>query len=110
MIAILLLPKWLLRRSPWNIAARSHDEFEMYVRELIEAEKERVFENKTVEYSTRGNLLTAILQASVDEAAADSGPMVKTANKTYFSDDEVLGNAFMYLLAGKTPRISFAAI
>ena len=102
MIAILLLPKWLLRRSPWSIAARSHHEFELYVRELIGAEKERILENRTVEYSTRGNLLTAIIQSSADEAAATSARTIKTGEKSYFSDDEVLGNAFIYLLAGKT--------
>lgn len=100
MIAILLLPKWLLRRSPWSIAAQSHYEFELYVRELIGAEKARILENRTVEYSTRGNLLTAIIQSSADEAAATLARTIKTGEKSYFSDDEVLGNAFIYLLAG----------
>lgn len=61
MVPILLLPKWLLRRSLWCIAACLKDEFEFYVWELIGAEKKRIFENRTVKYSIRGNLLTAII-------------------------------------------------
>ena len=100
MVHILLLPKWLLQRSPWNMAARSHTEFERYVRKLIAAEKERIWDQENLEGRSKGNLLTAVLQASNDEAMADGHPN-RGEKKTYFSDDEVLGNAFIYLLAGE---------
>ena len=100
MVHILLLPKWLLRISPWKVAARAHTEFEWYVRELIAAEKERIWHKGSSEGRSKGNLLTALLQASNDEIKTDTH-VARGEKKTYFSDDEVLGNAFIYLLAGK---------
>ena len=100
MVHILLLPKWLLRISPWRIAASAHMEFERYVRNLITVEKERIRDYGSFQGRSKGNLLTAILQASDDEAKSE-GHLARGEKKTYFSDDEVLGNAFIFLLAGK---------
>lgn len=95
---ILLLPKWFLRCSPWKKAAYAFTEFENYMRELITAEKENLFHDAGYDSKTKGNLLTAVLKASAIEGAGAVSE--KGTKKTYFSDDEVLGNAFMFILAG----------
>jgi cytochrome P450 len=100
LVHILLLPKWLLRNSPWNAAARAHTEFEHYVRDLIAAEKEGIWKDANYNGRAKGNLLTSVLRASAEEAAS-SRLLEKSSKKTYFTDDEVLGNAFIFLLAGK---------
>lgn len=97
-VLILLFPKWFLRFSPWTKVAFAYAEFENYMRELITEEKANLFHDAGSDNKTRGNLLTAVLKASALEGA---GPVSeKGLKKTYFSDDEVLGNAFMFILAG----------
>ena len=101
-VHILLMPKWLLRRSPWKKGYESHAEFEKYMRELITADKEKVSRDVEYEGGQKGNLLTAVLKASAEEAKKNGQAK---SRKTSFDDDEVLGNAFMFLLAGRSPSI-----
>lgn len=92
---ILLLPKWVIRRSPWKKAAHAFAEFENYMRELIAAEKENISHGFDEDIQMRGNLLTAMLKASAIEG---KGPVSeKGTKKSYFSDNEVLGKLSYYL-------------
>jgi cytochrome P450 len=99
MITVLLLPRWLMYITPFRNAAIAHSEFERYVREMIRAEKRNIRQSKGYESaSARGNLLTSVLRASESEATATPKP--GDAKKQAFSEDEVMGNLFLYLLAG----------
>ena len=71
-------------------------EFEQYMRAAINEEKAKIEADATYEnQEARGNLLTAMLKVSASAAKHDGG-----GKKTTFTDDEVLGNAFMFFLAG----------
>jgi cytochrome P450 len=94
---ILLLPQWLLKRSPWKHVYTAYNEFERYLHELLDAEKARIAMDDTYNSKVKGNLLTAILKsnkASKDESVDSKG------QRTTLTDKEILGNAFMFLLAG----------
>ncbi|KAI9739476.1 MAG: Cytochrome P450 monooxygenase prx9 [Claussenomyces sp. TS43310] len=96
--AILLFPRWFLSLTPWREAAVAHQQLEKYMRELIRSEKAQISQNKDHQSSTaHGNLLKSLLKASAAEGAANSNPNTK---KQGFTEDEVLGNLFLYLLAG----------
>ena len=101
---IALLPRWLLRNSPWKRIAHAVTEFDDYMRELIMTEKEKLSRSVGDDGRTKGNLLTAMLKASAGETV-ELDSKNKWEKKTHFSDDEVLGNAFMFLFAGmSTPH------
>lgn len=93
---ILLLPQWLLKRSPWKAGYTAYKEFEQYMREFIAVEKARIASGTGGESKTKGNLLTAMLATSADEEKN----MKQGAQRTSFTDDEVLGNIFMFFMAG----------
>ncbi|KAJ4349462.1 uncharacterized protein N0V89_008077 [Didymosphaeria variabile] len=100
MTAILLLPKWLLRLTPLKCAAVAHENLDRYMRAMIRAERERILSDNAYEsVSARGNLLTSILKASALEAA-ENARKDSSARKEAFTEDEVMGNLFIYLLAG----------
>lgn len=97
MIAILLLPGWLMTMTPLAKAALAHSQLDKYMREMIRNEKKNISENKDHESSTaRGNLLTSLMRASANEATSSKG----NGKKVAFTEDEVMGNLFIYLLAG----------
>lgn len=97
-IVILLFPRWFLNLTPWREAAVAHQQLDKYMREIIRSEKAQINENKDHQSSTaRGNLLTSLLKASAEEGVANSNPNTK---KQGFTEDEVMGNLFLYLLAG----------
>lgn len=103
---IALLPKWLLRNSPWKRTALAFTEFENYMRELIMTEKENFSRVVSDDGRTKGNLLTAMLKASSEMADSDSKN--KEEKQRHFLDSEVLGNAFMFLFAGAfVPMLSY---
>ncbi|KAL1607608.1 hypothetical protein SLS60_002542 [Paraconiothyrium brasiliense] len=100
MTAILLLPKWLLRLTPLKCAALAHDNLDRYMREMIRAERNHIQSDSAYESaSARGNLLTSILKASAVEGT-ESGRTGALARKEAFTENEVMGNLFIYLLAG----------
>lgn len=100
MTAILLLPKWLLRLTPFRCAAVAHENLDRYMREMIRAEGKQIHSDSAYESaSARGNLLTSILKASALEGAGIS-KTGSVARKEAFTEDEVMGNLFIYLLAG----------
>lgn len=100
MIPLLLLPRWLLSLTPLRGAALAHSQLDKYMRSMIRTEKDNIRSNTDHQStSARGNLLTSVMKASASEAAAT----VKAGGsqrKEAFTEDEVMGNLFIYLLAG----------
>jgi cytochrome P450 len=96
---ILLMPKWLLRNSPWKIAHTAYVEFEQYMNELLAEAKAGLQRGvKTESGAARENLLTAVLRSSEEGAKqAVAGP----GGRTSLTDEEIKGNVFIFLLAGK---------
>ncbi|KEQ75116.1 putative TPA: cytochrome P450 oxidoreductase [Aureobasidium namibiae CBS 147.97] len=102
MVAILLFPGWLLRWSPLKKANDAHVELDKYLREMIRNERARIAVGRSADterVAARGNLLTSLLEASHSEArSSNKGP--DGVQKRAFTEDEVMGNLFIYLLAG----------
>lgn len=102
LVAILLLPKWLMRLTHLREVASAHSQFEKYLREIIRTEKQKISENKNYESkAARGNLLTSVLRASALEGV--SGGKVtddEEGKKRAFTEDEVMGNVATFLMAG----------
>jgi cytochrome P450 len=100
MVAILILPGWLLNLTPLRRGYVAHGQLDKYLREIIRNENKEIEENADYQSLTaRGNLLTAVLRASASEAKAHGKASI-TDRKQAFTEDEVLGNLFIYLLAG----------
>ena len=93
---ILLLPKWLLRWSPWKRAYQSYIEFDRYMQEFLATEKTRLAEDSKYQGNMKGNLLTAVVKSNSNHEKTMGLPGEKTA----LTDDEILGNLFIFLLAG----------
>ncbi|KAL8898399.1 MAG: hypothetical protein Q9207_006722 [Kuettlingeria erythrocarpa] len=102
MLAILVAPAWLLRLTPLAKAHFAHRELDTYLRELIREESARIEANKDHQSLTaRGNLLTSVMRASHNEAKGGTQQNAsKGERKDGFTEDEVMGNLFIYLLAG----------
>ena len=100
-VPVLLLPRWLMYMSPLRQAAIAHDEFERYVRQMIREEKRKIDESRCYESaSTRSNLLTSVLRASANEATKGTKSEDGISKKQAFTETEVMGNLFIFLLAG----------
>ena len=95
MVKILLFPKWFMKMTSMKEIALAHSQLEKYLRAMIQSETANL--NKDAEYESseaKGNLLTSVLRASAREGAALG------QGRKQFTEDEVLGNLFLYLLAG----------
>ncbi|KAK1772873.1 cytochrome P450 [Phialemonium atrogriseum] len=102
---ILLLPKWALRRSPWQAAYRAYVEFERYMDELLASERVRL--QTDARESSRENLLTAVLRANMANSSTSQEPtrekggsIYNPIGRTSLTDEEIKGNVFIFLLAG----------
>jgi cytochrome P450 len=96
LVAILLLPAWLLNMSPLHEAALAYSQLEKYMRDMIQSEKQNIAEIKDHQSEARGNLLTSLLRVS---AAGNSEGTIESRKKA-FSENEVIGNLFIFLIAG----------
>lgn len=96
---ILLMPKWLLARSPWWKAYQSYVELNTYMQEYLAREKKALLDGTESGELAKGNFLTAVLRSSM----ASSNEKSATYNgRTCLTDDEIMGNTFMFMLAGKS--------
>lgn len=108
---ILLLPKWALARSPWRAAYRAYVEFEQYMDELLASEKRRLEKGKAV--GDRENLLTAVLESNMAGSSSTApfhgegrgSSIAELVGRTSLTDEEIKGNVFIFLLAGKGPLL-----
>ena len=100
MVAILLCPGWLLNLSPLRKAHIAHAQLDKYLRQMIREEKSGLENDASYQNSNaRSNLLSAVIRASRTEARIDSQKTGST-RKDMLTEDEVMGNLFIYLLAG----------
>lgn len=101
LLAILLTPDWFLRISPFKfhkVAAESKREWGLYMREM--------YAEKRAELKTGGSregmdLMGALIKgAGITEESLREAEETKSMPKQLLTDDEILGNAFVFILAG----------
>ncbi|KAK4983975.1 hypothetical protein LTR50_006885 [Elasticomyces elasticus] len=94
---ILLLPKTALKHSPWKFAYKAYVEFKKYMHEFLAEEKAKMTSDSMYESKVKGNVLTAVLKSNASNKKEN---IVGPEGRTSLTDDEILGNVFMFLLAG----------
>lgn len=92
---IMLLPRWSLR-WPWPAAYRASNEMESYVEEMLAQERERL--KCDTKEAQRENLLTAVVRSNL---VAEKKKVVNSLGRTSLNDEEIKGNVFIFLLAGR---------
>jgi len=101
---LLLLPKWFLRTA-CKPAWVAFVEFERYMREYISEEQSIVREHTLGKKRGQlsGNLLTALLATNANEQNAQEA---KEGVRIALTDDEVLGNMFMFFMVSDIPWLA----
>ncbi|KAL4922535.1 cytochrome P450 [Aspergillus aurantiobrunneus] len=103
MVPILLFPRWLLSVI-LSKAALAHAQLDQYLRDIIRDQKAKLLADiNHQDKETRGNLLTAVVRASVvmdSEQTSAKSTGSAGERKQGFTEDETMGNLFIYLLAG----------
>ena len=106
-IVVLMTPKWLLRNSPLKLhktAQEAYIEWGKYMREMYEDKRTEVKKGETTEGMDLMGALVKGAGITADSLNADmNGDPEKGAspvNKQLLTDDEILGNAFVFILAG----------
>lgn len=99
MLQILVFPVWLLSISPYARAALAKRQLESYMQEMIRREKASIESGEDVKTGPRGNLLKSVMQASHFNSRSASTDGDDSLGRG-FSEEEVMGNLFVYLLAG----------
>lgn len=108
LIPIILTPRWMLSRSPLKVhktANLAYNEWGMYMRELYHEKRAEV---KRGEGREGMDLMGALVKGAgmtEDTLKADGSADAEKAqalhpNMQLFTDDEILGNAFVFILAG----------
>ncbi|KAF1847374.1 putative cytochrome P450 oxidoreductase [Cucurbitaria berberidis CBS 394.84] len=95
---LLLFPGWLLDLTPYAEANLAKQQLEKYLRTLIKRERAKEV-NEKAELLSRTNLLHTVVNA-VDTEGGDTETAGVVKKKTRFNEDEVMGNLFIYMLAG----------
>ena len=92
LIGIVFLPKklWKLPIKYLKDCELGYEEFGKYMMELLDREKKKLAENKSGGEDIAGNLLAALVKQSARE---DDGKVILT-------DQEIIGNTFLFLIAG----------
>lgn len=93
---ILLLPRWLLRWSPWPIAYQCANEVDSYIDELVAEAQEKLLEDSTE--AQRETLITAILRSNM--AAENDKKHIESIGRSTLTNEEIRGNAYIFLIAG----------
>ncbi|GAM85698.1 hypothetical protein ANO11243_037060 [Dothideomycetidae sp. 11243] len=91
-IQAFLLPRWLLRNSPFNftkVAYEALTEWKQYMQEMYDEKKVQVASG---ELSEGMDLMGALVRGSNAQLDKSTGQLL--------SDEEILGNAFVFILAG----------
>lgn len=106
MVAILVFPAWLLKITPLAKAQLAHAQLDKYLRAMIHEERVAIESGGNVKSKgPRGNLLQTVLKSSYEVAQEEKQQKKEDekAKKNGFTEDEVLGNLFIYVLAGELP-------
>lgn len=107
LIAVMLTPRWLLSRSPLQfhkVANESFVEWGKYMRELYEAKRKELQSGEDREgMDLMGALVKGAGITAESMNAGKPGDDEKAASasqKQLFTDEEIFGNAFVFILAG----------
>lgn len=105
-VVVMLTPKWLLRNSPFKLfkdANEAYVEWGKYMREMYDAKRTEVMKGETREGMDLMGALVKGAGITADSLNASNGDAEKATaalNKQLLTDDEILGNAFVFILAG----------
>lgn len=95
---IMLVPRKLLRWSPWPIAYTAANEVEQYIGELLSEEREKLLnESDDSSKQQRETLLTAVMRTNL---AAENSKEAQMIGRATLTDEEIKGNIFIFLVAG----------
>jgi len=103
-IPLLLFPQWALKRLPFESTRKSWEAYwnwGNYMREMIVAKKRHVGDIEPAAQSY--DLLANLVKSSADSSRLDANEKPDKAGQApadKFTDDEVLGNAFLLIVAG----------
>ncbi|CAG8952971.1 hypothetical protein HYFRA_00003161 [Hymenoscyphus fraxineus] len=102
MVAILVFPAWLLKITPLAKAHLAHAQLDKYLRAMLAEESVAIESGGNVKSKgPKGNLLQTVLKSAYDVLQEDKQQEIgEKGKKVGFTQDEVLGNLFIYLLAG----------
>ncbi|CZT14325.1 related to cytochrome P450 3A7 [Ramularia collo-cygni] len=97
-LTIILTPRWFLKRSPFNIhkvACEGLTEWGKYMQEMYDQKKSEI---KYGENGEGMDLLGALVKgAGISKLEGQDG---EKGSKQLLTDEEILGNAFIFILAG----------
>ncbi|GAB7346615.1 hypothetical protein MBLNU459_g1755t1 [Dothideomycetes sp. NU459] len=99
-LAVMLIPRWLLIRSPLKsnqIAYNSFLEWGKYMREMYQEKRSEVQAGETREGM---DLMGALISGAGITSDSISTQDPEKGSKQLLTDDEILGNAFVFILAG----------
>lgn len=99
MLQILVFPVWLLSLTPYANAALAKTQLERYMQEMIRREKDSIETGRHKQSGPRGNLLKSVMQASYYNSQSEANEKDDSLGRG-FNESEVMGNLFIYLLAG----------
>lgn len=99
MLQILVFPVWLLSLTPYADAALAKTQLERYMQEMIRREKDSIETGRHKQTGPRGNLLKSVMQASYYNSQSAANEKDDSLGRG-FNESEVMGNLFIYLLAG----------
>ncbi|KAI9702648.1 MAG: hypothetical protein M1820_006154 [Bogoriella megaspora] len=102
---VMLMPSWLLKRSPFKIhkvAWESYVEWGKYMNEMYAAKRAEVRKGETTEGMDLMGALVRGAGFTADAPAKANGDTEKGTiqESMMLSDDEIIGNAFVFILAG----------
>ena len=98
-IAVIVMPKWLLKRLPFETtktAYESYFEWNRYMWEIFDDKKAQILAGKDEKSM---DLMTALLRGAGVTADDHEAKRDKPPQQT-LTDQEIIGNAFVFILAG----------
>jgi cytochrome P450 len=98
-LPILLFPLWLLDITPYAEAGLAKRQLDKYLRTLIQRERAKEVDDEA-DLMSRANLLHTVVHAVEGDEGKDQTTEGAKGRKQGFTEDEVMGNLFIYMLAG----------
>jgi cytochrome P450 len=107
-IVVMLTPKWLLAISPLKMHKVANEAFVEWGKYMREMYQKKIAEVKAGESREGMDLMGALVKGAgitteslnTDAAATDAEKGGLRTNKQLLTDDEILGNAFVFIIAG----------
>ncbi|CAG8983176.1 hypothetical protein HYALB_00004002 [Hymenoscyphus albidus] len=99
MLMVLLMPKWILKRLPFHAAREAYESYVNWVQYMDELFAQKVAQARAGEKRSEGMDIMGSLVKSSYGQDNDSSPNNKSG-KIKLSDSDILGNAFVMIVAG----------